>query len=203
MNNATRIAAFAVLSVAQLAAATWSIVRYESTLRSGALYRIRTMPVDPADAFRGRYVAVRPSILLAKPVASDTEQLVQQIQSGGKGYVVLATAADGFARAAQIVAEPPAEGDYLEIARAWEQWNQDRQPGATPTIAGYNLEFSFDRYYMNEAAAPEAQMRYAEASRRNAAARAWLAVRVKNGAGVIEGLMIDGVPIEDVLASPK
>jgi len=44
--------------------------------------------------------------------------------------------------------------------------------------------------------APQAQQQQQHATRRNAQSRAWLAVRVKNGAGVIEGLLIDGVPIE-------
>jgi uncharacterized membrane-anchored protein len=202
MNAWMKIAALALLSVAQLAAATWSIATYESTLKSGTLYRIRTIAVDPADAFRGRYVAVRPSITIARPIAPETEQLLQQIQGAGRGYVVLATDAEGFARAAQIVATPPPQGDYLEIVSAWQQWNQGTQPGTEATFAGYNIAFSFDRYYMNEAAAPAAERRYGEAMRRNAVTKAWLAVRVRNGIGVIEGLFIDGRPIEEVVRNP-
>jgi hypothetical protein len=57
---------------------------------------------------------------------------------------------------------------------------------------------------MSEAAAPEAQQRYADATSRNAATRAWLTVRVRNGVGVIEGLFIDDVPIEAIVAlSPR
>ena len=56
MKSGQKIAALAVLCVAQLGAATSSIVRHESILRSGVPYRIRAAPVDPADAFRGRYV---------------------------------------------------------------------------------------------------------------------------------------------------
>jgi uncharacterized membrane-anchored protein len=195
MNRTTKVVALTVLSVAQLTAAGWSIARYESTLKSGALYRVRTMVIDPADAFRGRYVAVRPTIHIAKPSESDTQEL-QRIQSGRTGYVVLGTDADGFASAARIVAEPPSQVDYLKVASAWQQWTRES------AFAGYNIDFSFDRYYMNEAAAPEAQTRYFEAARQNSASRAWLAVRVKNGAGVIEGLFIDGVPIEKVVAAP-
>jgi hypothetical protein len=44
-----------------------------------------------------------------------------------------------------------------------------------------------------------AEDKYAEASRRNAEARAWLNVRVKDGTAVIEGLVIDGVPIEALI----
>lgn len=203
MSPRVKAAVLAGLSVAQLAAAGWSIARFESTLASGAAYRIRTIPVDPADAFRGRYVAVQPAITIAKPIASDTERLLARLLSGEEGYVLLTTGADGFARAAQVLAEPPAEGDYLKIARVWQQWNQAGQPGGGATSAGYTVAFSFDRYYMNEAAAPEAQRRYADAMRRDAASEAWLAVRVKDGVGVIEGLFIDGVAIEEILRAPR
>ncbi len=202
MNSSQKIAALAVLCVMQLGAATWSIVRHESILRSGVPYRIRAAPIDPADAFRGRYVAVSPSIVLAQPLAPETERLVQLIQGGETGYAVLANDDEGFARAAQILPAPPAQGDYLEIKNIWPQWARDSPPGQAPAIVGYNVLFGFDRYYMNETAAPAAEQRYFEAARRNAASRAWLTVRVKNGAGVVEGLFIDGVPIETVVASP-
>jgi uncharacterized membrane-anchored protein len=202
MNTPAKIAVLVVLCIAQLSAAAWSIGRYESVLRSGALYRIRTLPIDPADAFRGRFVAVRPSVVLAAPIAPEAEALLQRIQRKGKGYAVLGTDGDGFARAEHIVAEPPAAGDYLEIDSAWPQWNQDTQSGPPTAPSGYNISFSFDRYYMNEGDAPAAERRYAEASRRDPSPRAWIAVRVKNGIGVIEGLFIDGVAIEQLVATP-
>ena len=194
-----RIAAIAVLSLAQLIAAGWSIVRYESTLRSGTAYRIRTIAVDPQDAFRGRYVAVRPSIIVPEPIDAETRHLLEQMQSGETGYVVLATGDDGFARVAQVHTTPPAAGDYLKVGDVFPQWTRETQPGQQPTRVGYVVNFPFDRYYMNEAAAPVAEQRYFEAARRDATSRAWLAIRVKDGAGVIEGLFIDGVPIEEVI----
>lgn len=204
MSTRMKTAALAALSVAQLAAATWSIARYESTLASGVSYRIRTIPIDPADAFRGRYVAVQPAIRMSMPPASEMEELIARIQDGETGYVQLTTGGDGFAQVGQLLAGPPAQGDYLKIAHIRQRWTPARQPGAEATSAGYDIVFSFDRYYMNEAAAPEAQNRYAQTLRQDAASEAWLTVRVKDGIGVIEGLFIDGVPIEELVrASPK
>jgi uncharacterized membrane-anchored protein len=197
-----KVAALTTLSVAQLAAASWSIARYESTLRSGSPYRIRAAAFDPADAFRGRYVAVQPVIRIARPIATETERRLQRISSFETGYVVLTTDADGFAAAAQILSEPPSAGDYLEIARVWQWWDRETTPSTEATLAGYNLVFSFDRYYMAESDAPAAQQRYADATRQDRETNAWLAVRVKDGVGVIEGLYIDGVPIEKIVAAP-
>lgn len=202
MSTRMKTAALAALSVAQLAAATWSIARYESTLASGTLYRIRTLGVDPADAFRGRYVAVQPAITISKPIAREVEELLGRIQGSEEGYVLLTTGVDGYAQAAQILTEPPAQGDYLKFARVWPQWNPATRPEGEATSAGYNIIFSFDRYYMNEAAAPAAQNRLAAAAGRNAPSQASLTVRVKDGIGVIEGLFIDGVPIEELVRAP-
>jgi uncharacterized membrane-anchored protein len=200
MSTRVKVALLAGLSLLQLGATASSIVRYESTLRTGVLYRIPTAPVDPIDAFRGRYVAVRPAIVIPNPIAADSDALLQRIQAGEKGYVILAADADGFARAAAIRMERPPEGDYLEITSVFEQWSRDPQPNGAVTRNGYSLSFPFDRYYMNAARAPQAELRYAEAARRNAATRAWVGVRVRNGIGVIEGLFVDGVRIEDAIA---
>lgn len=201
MNTRVRLLALAGLGILQVAAAGWSIARYESTLSSGTPHRIHVAPVDPADAFRGRYVAVRPSIRIARPIDPATERLLFAVQAReGTAYVVLEADAEGFARAGQVVATPPASGDYLEIERVSTAWETDpRQPGQAK-VAGYDLGFAFDRYYMNEGAASAAEQKYIAATRQGARQGAWLTVRVRNGIGVIDGLFIDGVAIEQVRA---
>jgi uncharacterized membrane-anchored protein len=201
MSTRIKVAGLVVLSLVQLGAASWSIVRYERILVSGTPYKIRTEPIDPGDPFRGRYVAVRPAIVVAKPIAPETERLLQSIQTGDavKTYVTLATDSEGFARVAGVLREPPAAGDYLAIDGATPNFAPRPDKPGESEVTGYTISFSFNRYYMNEAAAPMAEDKYVEASRRNAEARAWLNVRVKDGTAVIEGLVIDGVPIEELI----
>ena len=190
----------AALSIAQLGAAGWSIVRYETILSSGTAYKIRAAAVDPADAFRGRYVMVQPSITITAPIAAETKELLDAVRYNGRtAYVRLAADAEGFARAAGIVLEEPQDGDYLKIAGVWETWTPRPEDPGKSDMTAYTVRLSFDRYYMNEAAAPEAQRRYFQAVPRNVNARAWLTVRVKNGIAVIEGLFIDGVAIEEIV----
>ena len=197
MTTKVKLTLLGIVCILQLAATASSIVRYESTLRTGALYRIPTAAVDPADVFRGRYVAVRPTITMPEPIPRETQDVLDRIQMGEQGYVVLGTAANGLAQANAVRLDPPAQGDYLKIESAWPQMRENpSQPNLPYVRTGYNLTFSFDRYYMNDVLAPQAQERVTDAARGNVENRAWLAVRVKNGAGVIEGLYIDGVPIE-------
>jgi uncharacterized membrane-anchored protein len=199
MSTRIKVASLVALSLAQLAAASWSIVRYESILATGTPFKIRTEPIDPSDPFRGRYVAVRPAIVIAKPIAAETERLLLQRGDDVKTYVTLAPDADGFARVADVVRQPPATGDYLEIDGVTSNFTPRADKPGESEVTGYTISFSFNRYYMNEAAAPMAESKYLEASRRNAEARAWLNVRVKDGTAVIEGLVIDGAPIEELI----
>jgi len=193
------------LSVAQLGAAALSIVRYETTLALGTLYKIESAPVDPADPFRGRYVAIRPAIALTSSLSPESERLLGGVgmfrgrgEGPGKAYVVLTTGADGFARASAIVPEAPASGDFLEFAQADTRLVRAAEEGR-PAEFERMIVLPFDRYYMAESAAPVAEDRYREASRRNDETKAWITVRVRNGRGVVEGLYIDDVPIEEIV----
>ena len=182
-----------VLSAAQLTAAAWSMVRYEMTLATGRAYKVKTAPVDPADPFRGRYVAIRTVLALPTPLPPEVEALFDQVGVGRPdaarktAYAVLGTDAEGFARVVEVVPEPPGTGDFLEIKAVWLR------------ATGRDLVLPFERYYMAEAAAPAAEQHYREASRRNAGVEAWITVRVRNGIGVVEGLFIGGVRIEDAV----
>ena len=194
----------AVLSAAQLTAAAWSIVRYEMTLATGSIYKMKTAPVDPADPFRGRYVAIQPVLPLRQPPSPAVVDLLDQVgtfrpnTARTTAYAVLGTGADGFAHVAEVVREPPRTGDYVKIAgvrrRAIEPVEQGREPELVRDVV-----LPFDRYYMAEASAPAAEQRYREALRRDDDVDAWITVRVRSGVGVIEGLFIDGVPIEDAV----
>ena len=202
MKLSLKVALLMALSVAQVGAAALSIFRYETTLAWGTLYKVKTEPVDPADPFRGRYVAIRPAVTLASPSA-ETERVLMNaytaraLQNGElNAYVVLGADADGFARAEAIVADPPRSGAYLALTQtdlrrvAASRWD------ARGAVLERAIVLPFDRYYMSEAAAPAAEQRYREAALRNDETRAWVTIRVRNGRGVVEGLFIDGVPIE-------
>ena len=72
MNSRLRFVLFVVVGLVQLAVAGGAIVKSELALRTGEAFRFRIQPVDPVDAFRGRYVAIRFAVDRA-PVADDLE----------------------------------------------------------------------------------------------------------------------------------
>ncbi len=180
-----RIALFAVVAVVQLAMAGGAIIRSELALRTGEVFRFRIQPVDPVDAFRGRYVAIR--FALDRTPAPDGLELGRRLWV----YVPLQRDGDGFATfGAATLARPTSEA-YLRLKSGGVYPDEDGQRCAWVTIP-------FNRYYMDEDLAPEAER--AVWNGRRGEREASVTVRVRNGVGVIEELYIDDTPIHQWLA---
>ena len=139
-----RLILFLALCLVQLAIPLSMAYRYERTLRQGTLYRFRTEPFDPVDAFRGRYVAIR--LQLVAPVD------LPHSGYGSEVYATLGTDARGFATVRALSERPPASGDWLQ-----------GRLGVQPL--GSRIELPFDRYYMEEGKAPEADRIWSEGVR--------------------------------------
>lgn len=189
MNSKGILGLFLVVAAIQLAVPLGQIWRYEDVLRTGAVYKFRTAPVDPYDAFRGRYLALN----YADTVATVTMRPDTNLRSGARAFVSLQQDADGFARFGALTGKPPAEGDYLRVEFLWGG-------GAPENEAHFRLPF--DRFFMEETLAPRAEAAYLEhANRGNLTdTPTYVLVRVKQGRGVIEDLYIRNVPVREFLA---
>jgi len=179
-----RVALFAVLAVVQLAVAANAIIRSEIALRSGEVFRFKLQPVDPVDAFRGRYVALRFAVDRA-PVAEGAPTLHQQ-----KICVPLVVDAEGFVAFGPANLEPPAVGAYLRLRSGFDHLGESGDRVVS-------LALPFQRYYMTEELAKEVDRSMWRRGQRPA----WVTVRVRNGTGVIEDLWVDGVPVREWLAA--
>ena len=104
-----KVVLLVVLSAAQVTAAAWSIVRYEMTLATGSVYKVKTVPVDPADPFRRRYVAIQPALTLPHPLSPEVLSLLDAVgefrpdTARKTAYAVLGTDSEGFAQVVQVV----------------------------------------------------------------------------------------------------
>jgi len=174
------IGIFVGLIALQIAVPVSMIAKRESTLKDGAVFRFKTAPVDPYDAFRGRYVAIRAEInKVSKPQGVE-------LKYGQKVYAQLIVDEKGFAQVSQIALQKPKDSAYLIASVTYPSGND----------VGLNLPI--DRYYMEEKAAPRAEQAYREHSRRDKQ-DAYVIVRVKDGFAVIEGLYVGDQKIEDVV----
>lgn len=168
---------FALLVVAQCVVPAMRIVKFETVLRKGVPYRFRCRPVDPFDAFRGRYVRVFPEL-------GSVVWRGEKLRRGATVYVALRQGCDGFAEPTEATLTPPPSGDYIAGYHLW-----------SATDDTIRVELPFDRYYMPENLALHAEKAYREGV---SGSNAWLVVRVKDGAGVIENLYVNGRPVAEV-----
>ena len=190
MKRRLLLTAFALVCAAQLAVPAQMIRTQQQLLAEGSLHRFRTAPVDPADPFRGRYVALRfdaecvPADSL--PHSVDTRRrLYARLQRGDDGYTVLAS----------LHEQPPA-GEYLLVRPAGWGCGEREQRVLLP----------FDRYYMDEALAPQAELAYLALNRRGEAgvlpANTYVTVRVLGDDAALEELYLDGKPVRQGLLTP-
>jgi uncharacterized membrane-anchored protein len=156
------------------------IGKREATLRAGTPYRFKTRPVDPHDPFRGRYVALRFEEGSAR-IADE------KVRRGQKLFVEVNEGEDGFAKLGKASRKRPDKSDYIKVR-------------ANYSTGGTNVTVSlpFDRYYMNEKRAPEAERAYWD-NNRGTNRNTFALVKVLNGMAVTEGLYIDGKHVLDHL----
>jgi len=175
---------FVSVVMIQIAVPVSMIVKREAALKHGMVFRFETQPIDPYDAFRGRYVALRVRVN-SVPAPQGVK-----LRYGQRVYAQLFTDKNGFAQVSQITMHKPESSDYLT---------------ATVSSPARNivwLDLPIDRYYMQENAAPRAEEIYRQHSRRNAQ-DAYVVVRVKDGFAVIEGLYVGGQRIEDLIREAR
>jgi uncharacterized membrane-anchored protein len=186
-----RLGLFLALCGVQLAIPLAMAYRYERARREGTLYRFHVEPFDPVDAFRGRYVAIRLTLTTDAFIPREGEEV----------YVLLQRDTDGFASVHTLSADRPKMGDWLVGTVGSHLWG-DGGESAPRRPRGTRIELPFDRYYMEEGKAPQAERATRPfgpgiGPQMDVTAR----VRVRHGLGAIEGLDVNGVPIERWLAT--
>lgn len=189
MNARPLLAGLALAAAAQWAVPAYLVYRGQTTLAEGTSYRFRTAPVDPVDPFRGRYVVLDfEAARLAVPAGT------HDFEPGQRVYAPIAVDEQGYATLGVPSPRPPDGGDYLQVRIQWVGDGELR------------LRLPFDRYYLDERLAPEAERRSqaGRGPRRGAPDEdhrqpAHVSVRVRDGYAVIEELYIDGQPVHALL----
>ena len=180
MNKKTLLIIFLCVAVIQIAVPFQMILSREITLDKGKLFRFKTAPVDPFDAFRGRYLALS----IEQNVIPLQNNAV--FQNGQVVYVHVYEGADGFAKIDWATPLPPSqENDYIEA----------RVKYTNTSSSQVFLQMPFERYYINEKLAPKAEEAYNKANRRGEKNRTYITVYVKSGKAVIDNLYIEDTPI--------
>jgi len=174
-----------LLCVIQLAVPAFMIARREHALSAGRAFKFRTAPVDPYDAYRGRYVALNFEAAAVKGIRAPSG-----VEHGQRIYALLGEDEKGFAKVTGLSRVQPSGVPYLRAVMRY------------PSDLEVSLDLPCDRYYMDEDQAPIAESAYRQHSQRQTA-DAYAVVRVLGAQAVIEELFVGGLPIRDFLAKAK
>ncbi|WP_395741979.1 GDYXXLXY domain-containing protein [Prosthecobacter sp.] len=170
---------FGLVALAQWAAPLSQIWTHEQVLTQGTLIKLKCGAPDPYDPLRGRYLAVRPDQRDAAVPAG------MKLEPGMTVYGTFTTGADGLATLSGLSLTPPADGAYLRLKAGYVYDNE------------VSIEWPFDRFYLNEKLAPEADKWFAENIRTTNGITA--EVRILNGRAVLQDLSLDGKPFREIL----
>jgi uncharacterized membrane-anchored protein len=178
--------AFALMVLAQWMVPVKMILDSEAVLTSGTGYKFRTEPIDPSDPFRGKYVTLR---FNAERFETDT---LYKYNEGQEVYALLGRDSAGYATIDSLYPDLPAKPDsnLLQTIIGYVWINNGRQM--------INLDFSFDRFYVEESKASDAEQVYWNAQR-DSAQVAYAVVKIRDGQGIIENVMINDRPILEIV----
>lgn len=185
-NKKILVSLFIIVALVQLYIPAKMIFDSENILKTGVLYRFKVAPVDPNDPFRGKFISLRYTANVVE-VANEKDW-----KEKDEVYVLLKTDTEGFAKIEAITKEiPKYTSDFL--AATIDDVTGD---GSNKVY----LEYPFDRFYMEEAKAYDAEVAYNESLRNTELQKTYALVYVKNGEAVLDDIMIDGISIKEVVA---
>ena len=171
---------FICLSFAQVITPLSMILRREYVLKHGEQFKFKVAPVDPYDAFRGRYVALRfeeDYVLCAKEA---------KLNEGQEVYALINIDNQAFAKFSGLAISRPAGSAYIKTRLRYVSGDK-----------AY-LELPIDRYYMEEKSAPLAEKIYRQHTQ-SGKEDAYVVIRIQDGFAVIESLYVAGKRIEELV----
>jgi uncharacterized membrane-anchored protein len=186
MSRNTYIALFAVVATAQWIVPAGIIWESENALTNGEEFLFQTRPVDPADPFRGKYITLsfeENSIDLPKGL---------EVTEGDRVYVELGRNAEGYAVLRNIHKERPPDtgGSFMKASVEYVL----RTPGEENVI----LKYSFEKFFLEESKASDAERVYWENSRDNQN-KTYAVVMVHDGVPILKDVKINDRSITDIV----
>jgi len=171
--------AFALTALVQAFVPLKMVYDNHITETQGTVFKFKTEPVDPSDPFRGKYIVLN---FEADTLATADKNWVYDEPV----YAVIAKDAEGFARIKAVQREEPSgTADYVTVKMNF--YNEG-------TLF---VDLPFNRYYMEESKAPDAELMYNRYVQSADMVPAYALVAVKNGSAVLTDVIIDGLPVKE------
>ena len=182
MNKKIVLPAFVLMVIAQLYIPAKIVMDSQNVLADGNEFMFKTAPIDPSDPFRGKYI-----------VLSFEENALQVANAenwnqGDPIFVSLTTNENGFAKISSISKEEPSDTeDYVKATI------QFIVPDSQSIVS---VQYPFDRFYMEESKAYNAELAYNE-SVRDTNQVTYALVSVKKGNAVVREVYVNGMPVRE------
>lgn len=173
---------FVVVACIQLFVPAQVILSRESVLDNGQVFKFKTRPVDPNDPFRGKYITLNYAISAVKTKDTLWER-------NEPLFVYLITDSLGYAKIDTICKHEILEknNDYCKAKVGWySKYNHT-----------LNINFPFNRYYMDETKAYDAEVAVRNRQRDSLPDNTHALVYIKEGEAVLNDVIIDEISIKD------
>jgi len=175
---------FIVVALAQILFAANMIHESEKTLSTGTEFWFKTAPIDPNDPFRGKYIT------LNYQTDSYTTSNNENWKKGEQIFVSFVDDQEGFAKIDNITKqEPENTEDYIKTTIYFVEVSDS---------TFITINYPFERYYMEESKASEAEDIYFETIR-DTESVTYSIVKIKNGKSVLQDVIIDGESIVNII----
>lgn len=172
---------FIVVAFAQLFVPAQMIFNRESIIENGKVYKFKTQPIDPSDPFRGKYIHLNYEI--SSFITKDSVW-----KNKDKVYIYLGVDSLGYAKVNSISKEFVNENeDYILGDVRWYNKKENK----------LNFNLPFDRYYMEETKAYDAEVAVRNNQRDSIQNNTYALVYIKDGEAVLNDVIINNVSIKD------
>lgn len=181
---------FILMVAVQLVVPASMIYNAEAIIAKGTEYKFITTPIDPTDPFRGKYITLsyrENRFQIYNPEEWSTNEIV---------FVTLTTDENGYAKISSVSKEMPADQQDFVKAKVSYVTNLENEDNYM------TISYPFDRYYMEESKASEAETLYLE-SLRDTNLITYGLVNIKAGEAVLKDVMIDGKSIKEMVINKR
>lgn len=187
------ILVFILVAAAQIYVPAKMILGYQAILKEGVELKFRTFPVDPYDAFRGKF------IVLSYRENSFKIEDEKNWRRGEKIYAVLARDSNEYVHVINVVKEKPDTGLYVRAKVGYVNSYGSNFKGLENRVM---IEYPFKRFYMEESKAKEAENAYGETftvDPPDTSQVAYALINVKDGESVLKDVILNGRPILEIV----
>ena len=178
------LTAFILVALVQLYVPAKMIWDKENVIETGIEYKFKAAPIDPSDPFRGKYITLNYDENTA--IVSDGQDWVL----GESIYVSLTTDNLGFAKIKSVSKTKPTDNEsFIKAKVRFSSGNSSNK---------LTIDYPFDRYYMEESKAYDAELIYRQ-SQQDTNQVTYALVSIKNGDAVLKDVLIDGTSIREIV----